>query len=53
MVAGDPSDERKRPQQEEQMDQEIGLLGGEMTVEKLEAAVGREKEGRWAMGQVE
>jgi len=53
VVAGDPPDERKRPQQEEQMDQEIGLLGGEMTVEKLEAAVGREREGVWALGQVE
>ena len=50
MVAGDPPEEQKRPQQEEQMDQEIGLLGGEMTVEKLEAAVGREKEGMWALG---
>ena len=53
MVAGDPPDERKRPQQEEHMDQEIGLLGGEMTVEKLEAVVGRGKEGMWALGQVE
>jgi len=50
VVAGDP---QKRPQQEEQMDQEIGLLGGEMIVEKLEAAVGREREGTWALGQVE
>ena len=47
MVARDPPDEQKRPQQEEQMDQEIGLLEGEMTVEKLEAAVGREREGMW------
>ena len=53
MVAGDPPDERKHPQQEEQMDQEIGLLGGELTVEALEAAVGREREGAWALGQVE
>ena len=53
MVAGDPPEEQKRPQQEEQMDQEIGLLRGEMIVEKLEAAVGREKEGLWALRQVE
>ena len=53
MVAGDPPDEQKRPQQEEQMDQEIDLLGGEMMVEKLETAVGREREGTWALGQVE
>ena len=53
MVAGDPPEEQKRPQQEEQMDQEIGLLGGEMMVEKLEMAVGKEREGTWALGQVE
>ena len=53
MVAGDPPDEWKRPQQEERMDQEIGLLGEEMTVEKMEAVVDREKEGMWALGQVE
>jgi len=53
VVAGDPPEEQKRPQQEEQMDQEIGLLGGEMMVEKLETAVGREREGTWALGQVE
>ena len=53
MVVGDPQVEQKHPQQEEQMDQVIGLLGGEMAVEKLEATVGREKEGMWALGQVE
>ena len=41
------------PQQDEQMDQVIGLLGGKMAVEKLEATAGMEKEGRWALRQVE
>ena len=53
VVVGDPQVEQKHPQQDEQMDQMIGLLGGEMAVEKLEATVGREKEGMWALGQVE
>ena len=53
MVVGDPQVEQKHPQQDEQMDQMIGLLGGEMAVEKLEATVGREKGGMWALRQVE
>jgi len=53
VVVGDPQNEQKRPQQEEQIDQEISLLGGEMVVEELETAVGREREGTWALGQVE
>ena len=53
MVVGDPPNEQKRPQQEEQIDQEIGLLGGEMVVEELEMAVDGEREGMWALGQVE
>ena len=41
------------PQQDEQVDQVIGLLGGKMVVGKLEAAAGLEKEGWWALGQLE
>ena len=41
------------PQQDEQMDQVIGLLGGKMAVEQLEATAGMEKEGVWALRQVE
>ena len=33
------------PQQDEQVDQVIGLLGGKMAVGKLEATAGLEKEG--------
>ena len=53
VVVVDPQIEQKHPQQEEQMDQVIGLLGGKMAVEKLEATVGAEKEGMWALRQVE
>jgi len=53
VVVGDPPDEQKRPQQEEQIDQEIGLLGGKMVVEELEMVVDREREGTWPLGQVE
>ena len=53
MVLVDPQVEQKRPQQDERMDQVIGLLGGKMAVEKLEATAGMEKEGRWALRQVE
>ena len=31
----------------------MAYRGGEMAVEKLEATVGREKEGMWALRQVE
>ena len=41
------------PQQDEQVNQVIGLLGGKMAVGKLEAAAGLEKEGWWALGQFE
>ena len=53
MVVEDPQVEQKHPQQDEQMDQVIGLLEGEMAVEKLEATVGRGKEGVLALRQVE
>ena len=53
VVVVDPQVEQKHPRQDEQMDQVIGLLGGKMAVEKLEATAGMEKEGMWALRQVE
>ena len=41
------------PQQDEQVDQVIGLLGGKMAVGKLEAIAGMEKEDWRALRQVE
>ena len=41
------------PQQDEQVDQVIGLLGGKMAVGKLEATAGLEKEDWRALRQVE
>jgi len=53
VVVVHPQFGQKHPQQDERMDQVIGLLGGKMAVEKLEATAGMEKEGRWALRQVE
>jgi len=53
VVVVDPQVGQKHPQQDEQVDQVIGLLGGEMVVEKLEATAGMKKEGVWALRQVE
>jgi len=53
VVVVDPQVGQKHPQQHEQVDQVIGLLGGKMAVEKLEATAGMEKEGAWALRQVE
>ena len=41
------------PQQDEQVDQVIGLLGGKMAVGKLEATAGLKKEDWRALRQVE
>ena len=53
MVVEDPHVEQKHPQQEEQMDQLVGLLGGKMAVKKLEATAGKERGSMWALWQVE
>jgi len=53
VVVGDPPNGQKCPQQEEQIDQEFSLLGGEMVVEELERVVDGEREGTKALGQVE
>ena len=53
VVVVHPQFEQKHPQQDERMDQVIGLLGGKKAVEKLEATAGMEKEDRWALRQVE
>ena len=44
VVVVHPQFGQKHPQQEEQMDQVFGLLGGKMAVERLEATAGLEKE---------
>ena len=53
VVVVHPQFGQKRPQQDERMDQVIGLLGGKMAVWWLEATAGLEKEGWWALRQVE